>query len=261
MAFVCYVVWLRAPLLSAVLCVLTCIVYWYLRKFRAQALKLLYLRKFDTSSTITINDRIASAMLPSNFHVISIHDISGKSNPVRQRHGVASFIAFLMTIGVIWAVGLDSSDRTSTVLKIVGLMGLFNFLILALIKRLERRSADYSITNDNTLEAAIDEISRAGSSGKKLKRITILETTEPLWRSAVKRLAHLSDVILVDLSQSGPGLLWEMEMVLSEHEPKVVLVIDGNNTSVNMKTSEALEALLDGKSILASRNSLLRIWF
>ena len=50
-------------------------------------------------------------------------------------------------------------------------------------------------------------------------------------------------------------------MVLSEHEPKVVLVIDGNNTSVNMKTSEALEALLDGKSILASRNSLLRIWF
>jgi len=89
-------------------------------------------------------------------------------------------------------------------------------------------------------------------------RLVVVRVAHDIWKDVVSQLAAASAVVLIDVSETGEGLLWEIEHLKAGHEQQWILVGQHDaliRLSAGNATDESIEqrlvALLDGSNILA----------
>jgi hypothetical protein len=89
-------------------------------------------------------------------------------------------------------------------------------------------------------------------------RLVVVRVAHAIWKNVVTQLASASDAVLIDVSETGEGLLWEIENLGAQHSHQWILVgqhdalirlSDGNEADGNIE--RRLATLLDGSRILA----------
>ena len=226
---------------------------------------LLYLRKFDPKTRFTLTEEVVTNWLPRYFRVLAIHDCSGVSNLSRRWIGASHVAAWSVALGFASFLGVGRPKHfTSALLLVVG-VSLLATLIAIPIRRRERQGVVYGISDFASLHSTIGALWNHGKPKAALRRMFNVSVTHDIWRDSVQTLAEQADAIILDLSDLGEGLLWETEMMLSRFESKTVLVTAtfqrGGESLWNLPASERLEAILQGRAVLAGRKSLLRTRF
>ena len=89
-------------------------------------------------------------------------------------------------------------------------------------------------------------------------RLVVVRVAHAIWKNVVTQLASASDAVLIDVSETGEGLLWEIENLGAQHSHQWILVgqhdalirlSDGNEADGNIE--RRLATLLDGSKIFA----------
>lgn len=92
-------------------------------------------------------------------------------------------------------------------------------------------------------------------------RLVVVRVAHEIWKDVVTQLAAASDVVLIDVSETGEGLLWELDNLKAKHEHRWILVGQhealmqlsakpvGNTTDGSV--GQRLATLLDGSRVLA----------
>ena len=89
-------------------------------------------------------------------------------------------------------------------------------------------------------------------------RLVVVRVAHNIWKDVVTQLAAASAVVLIDVSEIGEGLLWEIEHLKAQHAHQWILVgqhdalirLSAGN-AVDGSVEQRLAALLDGSNILA----------
>ncbi len=92
-------------------------------------------------------------------------------------------------------------------------------------------------------------------------RLVVVRVAHKIWKNVVTQLAAASDVVLIDISETGEGLLWELDNLKAKHAHQWILVgqydalmrlstIPVGNTT-NGSVEQRLAARLDGSKVLA----------
>jgi hypothetical protein len=112
-----------------------------------------------------------------------------------------------------------------------------------------------------TLEELEAEVRRARSwmQGENILRKPVLTfaTSDAIWTDAVRQLAPLADVVLLDVSRPGKGLAWELSYCL-DTKPDRLLVLGREAdirawlraSSPEMEPAASMKELLAGRQIL-----------
>ena len=118
-----------------------------------------------------------------------------------------------------------------------------------------------TVNDDQSLEVAVARVRRL--SGRLLGAKTVfLDVGDPIWRNVVLRLVAETNAVLIDVTQPGPSLLWEIETVGAIVRPSWILVgerealtglanLDLNDRETTSSTT--LAGLLRGEDVLAYR--------
>jgi len=96
-------------------------------------------------------------------------------------------------------------------------------------------------------------------------RLAVVRVNSSVWQEVVRRFADVVDVILIDVSRPGEGLLWELENLADKHERRILFVGQQQalealaglspESADSLDTSRRLANYLDGKRILAYRSA------
>jgi len=96
-------------------------------------------------------------------------------------------------------------------------------------------------------------------------RLAVVRVNSSIWQEVVRRFADVVDVILIDVSRPGEGLLWELENLADNHERRILFVGQQQalealaglspESAGNLDTNRRLANYLDGKRILAYRSA------
>jgi hypothetical protein len=89
-------------------------------------------------------------------------------------------------------------------------------------------------------------------------RLVVVRVAHNIWKDVVSQLAAASAVVLIDVSETGEGLLWEIENLKAGHSHQWILVgqhdalirLSAGN-AIDGSIEQRLLALLDGSNILA----------
>jgi hypothetical protein len=125
--------------------------------------------------------------------------------------------------------------------------------------RSAEKSHSFQIGNAEQIEAAAAAI---GENSRKVlaPRLTVLRVTSGVWPRAVTRLASLSSVVLIDVSEPTENVLWEIDTLAPAFGPRCVLI--GHQERVAWLASpaaaapsdtygERLSLALSGREVLA----------
>ena len=91
-------------------------------------------------------------------------------------------------------------------------------------------------------------------------RLVVIRVATPVWQETVSRLADVSAVSLIDLSDPTENVLWELEELTRRFGPRCLIVgqrervarfADPAETAAPGSLDERLRALLDGQEVLA----------
>jgi hypothetical protein len=148
---------------------------------------------------------------------------------------VAAMIALLVTVALSIALT-------------IGVLGGGVYLAS---RRAERR-ASRALTDERKVEKAARALAAAG---RRIfaARLVVVAVPTPFWQRAVHALATVSDVVVIDVSQPGDSLIWEIENIKPLFDGRCVLVGSRDYiTALNGPGSPTLLArLLDGEEIIA----------
>lgn len=116
------------------------------------------------------------------------------------------------------------------------------------------------VTDGEEIAAIADDLSHR-SGGIFRSRLTVLTVAHPVWRDAVRALAAVVPVVLIDISQPTENLLWEVETL--RRQPDTTWVLIGERDHVEALADGRMEGgptdaavrqlalLLDGETVLA----------
>jgi hypothetical protein len=121
-----------------------------------------------------------------------------------------------------------------------------------LASRRAERSASRALTDERT----VDKAARALATAARrifAARLVVVAVPTPFWQRAVQALATVSDVVVIDVSQPGESLIWEIQNIRPLFDGRCVLVGSRDHiTALNGPGSHGLLArLLDGEEIIA----------
>jgi len=92
-------------------------------------------------------------------------------------------------------------------------------------------------------------------------RLVVVRVAHEIWKDVVTQLAAASDVVLIDVSETGEGLLWELDNLKAKQEHRWILV--GQHDALMQlaampvgseaagSVGQRLAARLDGSRVLA----------
>ncbi|HEU4915377.1 MAG TPA: RDD family protein [Acidimicrobiia bacterium] len=118
-----------------------------------------------------------------------------------------------------------------------------------------------AVKDDKSLEVALKRVRRLSRRLFGPKAV-FLHVDDPIWRSVVLRLVAETNAVLIDVTEPGPNLLWEIETVGSIVRPWWILVgerdalTDLANLDLNDRETTSwttLAGLLRGEDVLAYR--------
>jgi hypothetical protein len=121
---------------------------------------------------------------------------------------------------------------------------------------LASRRAEQSASRALTDERKVDKAARALAAGGRrifAARLVVVAVPTPFWQRAVHALATVSDVVVIDVSQPGESLVWEIRNIKPLFDSRCVLVGARDHVAaLNGPESHGLLArLLDGEEIIA----------
>jgi hypothetical protein len=167
----------------------------------------------------------------------------------------AIFGAFFAALIVGVVVGALLFLATLLPAALAGAVLLFSIGGRRAIRRAERRRST-SVNRPDEVDAVTRRIRR---QARRIyaPRLTVVRCADTVWQTVVRRLAELTDAIVIDVSDVSAGLLWELnelgptrarDWVLVGRRDRLesLLVEDTPNAS-------SLRAALDGQSVLAYR--------
>lgn len=91
-------------------------------------------------------------------------------------------------------------------------------------------------------------------------RLSVLTVAHSIWRDAVRALAAVVPVVLIDVSEPTENLLWEVETLRQEPSARWVLIGDQDRVAAlaaegpEGPVSQRLATLLHGELVLAYRS-------
>jgi hypothetical protein len=137
------------------------------------------------------------------------NESSTEDNPIAAALG-----AIVVTMVVAMVVAVVSLLALMVPVVLAGTATLFLGISSRSVRRAERAKA-VLIDEPHEVEAATRAIRR------RVRRIfsprmTVARVTNPLWQDVVRRLAEMSDGVIVDVSSPSPNLLWELHTLDSE---------------------------------------------
>ncbi|MGH9225306.1 MAG: hypothetical protein ACRD2W_16330 [Acidimicrobiales bacterium] len=167
----------------------------------------------------------------------------------------AVFGAFLATLIVGLVVGMILFIVTLAPAALAGSVLLFSVGGRRAIRRAERRRA----TEVNEAGEVDDVTRRVRRQARRIyaPRLTVVRCADTVWQTVVRRLAELTDAIVIDVSEVSGGLLWELHELGPTRGREWVLV--GRRDRLESLLSEdtphaaQLRTVLDGQSVLAYR--------
>lgn len=118
-----------------------------------------------------------------------------------------------------------------------------------------------TVADDQSLEVALARVRRLSRRLLGAKTV-FLDVEDPIWRNVVLRLVAETNAVLIDVTQPGPNLLWEIETVGAIVRPRWILVgerealTDLANLDLNDRETTSLTTLaglLRGEDVLAYR--------
>jgi uncharacterized membrane protein len=212
------------------------------RLFRGRRRLVLFLRRFGfTGATRALSEAVADS-LGHDWRLITLDDAEVASIGVHRRSRRAVRIGWLAVLAVVglglWMfVSINSSSTSGglggivafvlvvLLLVCVGVVVLVASLFLAVgtraLRRAERSKA-LAITRPEEVERSARRVKRQATRFFA-PRLIVARVTSPLWREVVERLLQVADVVIVDVSELSPNMLWELG-VLSEHRRPWVAV-------------------------------------
>jgi hypothetical protein len=125
--------------------------------------------------------------------------------------------------------------------------------------RTAEKSHSFQIRNAPHIEAAVTAI---GANSRKVfaPRLTVLRVTSGVWPQAVTRLASLSSMVLIDVSEPTENVLWEIDTlapalgprcVLIGHHERVAWLASPAGAAASDTYGERLSRALEGHEVLA----------
>jgi hypothetical protein len=118
-----------------------------------------------------------------------------------------------------------------------------------------------TVADDQSLEVALARVRRLSRRLLGAKTV-FLDVEDPIWRNVVLRLVAETNAVLIDVTQPGPNLLWEIETVGAIVRPWWILVgerealTDLANLDLNDRETTSLTTLaglLRGEDVVAYR--------
>jgi uncharacterized membrane protein len=92
-------------------------------------------------------------------------------------------------------------------------------------------------------------------------QLVVVRVAHEIWKDVVSRLAEASDAVLIDVSDIGEGLLWEIEnlktryahqwILVGQHDAMIRLSDRAASNVADGSVEQRLAALLDGSRVLA----------
>ena len=122
------------------------------------------------------------------------------------------------------------------------------------------RSKALAVTSVGEIQQAARDIARRS---RKVfgPRLVVLRVASPVWQQAVKELASLSSLPLIDISEPTENVLWELQeltkrfgercVIVGHHEQLVALAAVPSGDLGVARVERRLADLLDGREVLA----------
>lgn len=174
---------------------------------------------------------------------------SGSGNFVERFLGAAAGGCFLTLIIVLFAAAAGLIG-----LAFIGLLTLFTWGSHRAVRKAERVKAREILT-EKQLEPAVRAAARL-SRRLFAPRLMVMRVATALWKRAVLDLAKASSVVLIDISDPTPNLVWEVETLRDATRSRWLLV--GRRDRLEMvagggdsAAAARLAQLLDGEEALA----------
>jgi len=176
--------------------------------------------------------------------------VDDAANPIE-----AIFAAFFTALIVGVVIGLMLMIALLAPAALAGSVLAFSLGGRRAIRRAERRRAT-EVNRPGEVERVTDRIRR---QARRIyaPRLTVVRCDDSVWQSVVRRLAELTDAIVIDVSEVSGGLLWELTTLGPARADDWVLVgrrdrLEGLLLEDSPNAAQ-LRAALDGQSVLAYR--------
>lgn len=219
----------------------------------------IYLRKFGSrDATERFGDDFATE-LSRSFRIVALSDPA--TNPV-VAHGSHAIIYALVWAGATAIVLLISKIAPIPVaLFIMIAIALSNLAAARLHKRVKR----YLATRPSAMIETVADLDAAEVSARKWRTFSVQSYLPPrhvevirvvlaLWQPTVSRLARHADAVLIDISELGLGLTWELETLHKLCSERLVIVAASSSEALARGESSLTPAGTDASAIQILRN-------
>jgi hypothetical protein len=218
----------------------------------------LFLRKFKTPHARVRQENLLGRELFANWRLISIFDKSAATNPTASWH-----LSIFLLLWVILAAASMIINYATGVTLAPGIRFIVAVLLTPILDEIVRtqysRAFNIRVEHQPSVRETAHRVARLSKTKNRIINVPVLSvsTTNDLWRSVVQSVSEEVDLVLMDLSEWGEGILWELEHFAAHPCIKVVVYMHcdaisalDEQASKRNAIAERVKDALQGKEIL-----------